>query len=169
MSYSMYGTILTTCTTEYWGNATGIKVCRAYKALFSFTVTGLASHLAAVVLDGIVRRRQTRLGKYNAMSSTPALGVGEDPSDVKLTDRQPDAVAYDAVPPPMSAAHYNGSYADTPAYGHSDTPQPYQPYQPYRDDAQGHHVRFDSHDSSVYSAPSAHGHQHTGYDPAMYR
>ncbi|KAF7719666.1 Uncharacterized protein PECH_004166 [Penicillium ucsense] len=103
LAYSMSGTILTACTTEYWATATGISVCRTYKALFAFTVLSTLGHLLAIVLDVVVRRRQTRLGAYDPMASTAALG--EDPWDVKLAERR-DSVAgrggggahYDDVP-----------------------------------------------------------------------
>ncbi|PYH45097.1 uncharacterized protein BP01DRAFT_365944 [Aspergillus saccharolyticus JOP 1030-1] len=73
LSYSMAHTILTSCTTTYWGTSTGIKVCRIYKALFAFTVLATATHIAAVSLDVIIRRRQTRLGQYDPMASNAAL------------------------------------------------------------------------------------------------
>lgn len=82
LSWSMAHTILTSCTTKYWGTSTGISVCRTFKALFVFTVFGTVASIAAVWLDIVVRRRQTRLGKYDAMGSSTGL-VG----DVKLQDR----------------------------------------------------------------------------------
>lgn len=161
MSYSMYGTIMTSCTTEYWGNATGIKVCRTYKALFVFTVTGLASHLAAVALDAIVRRRQNRLGAYGPMESTPGLALGDDPADVKLGDRHPDPVAYDAVPPP---AHGHHAYSQSLEYGHAGEAQQYHDDAPLYGQRDGPRVRFSSYEQSGYPpAPQ------TGYDPARYR
>ncbi|KAI2794481.1 hypothetical protein POX_a01080 [Penicillium oxalicum] len=100
LSYSMSGTILTACTTEYWATATGISVCRTYKTLFAFTVLSTVGHIAAIWLDVVVRRRQTRLGAYDPMASTAT--VGEDPWDVKLVERRDSAVGgqYDGVPPP---------------------------------------------------------------------
>lgn len=167
MSYSMYGTIGTSCTTQYWGNATGIKVCRSYKALFIFTVAGLASHLAAVALDAIVRRRQNRLGAYGPMESTPGLALGDDPADVKLGDRHPDAVAYDAVPPPMPGAHdAHGAhpYSHSVEYGHAGEAPDYRDDAPMYGQRDGPRVRFDSYDHGGYPpAPQ------TGYDPARYR
>jgi hypothetical protein len=82
----MSGTILTKCTTEYWATSTALTVCRTYKALFAFTILGVVSYIAAIWLDVVVRRRQTRLGAYNAMGSSAA--VGEDPWDVKLVERR---------------------------------------------------------------------------------
>ncbi|RMJ23734.1 hypothetical protein PHISP_05386 [Aspergillus sp. HF37] len=82
LSWSMAHTILTSCTTRYWGNATGMGVCRVYKTLFAFTAAGAVLAIAAVWLDVVVRRRQTRLGQYDPMGSSAALG-----GDVKLQDR----------------------------------------------------------------------------------
>jgi hypothetical protein len=82
----MSGTILTKCTTTYWATSTALSVCRSYKALFAFTVVGTAAYIAAIWLDVVVRRRQTRLGAYGPMSSSAA--VGEDPWDVKLAERR---------------------------------------------------------------------------------
>ncbi|RAH46917.1 uncharacterized protein BO95DRAFT_99377 [Aspergillus brunneoviolaceus CBS 621.78] len=81
LSYSLAHTILTSCTTTYWGTSTGINVCRIYKALFAFTILATAAHIAAVVLDVIVRRRQTRLGEYDPMASNAAL------NDYKMHNR----------------------------------------------------------------------------------
>lgn len=42
-------------------------VCRLYKALTAFTVTGLASTLIALGLDVRTHKQATKLGKYNQM------------------------------------------------------------------------------------------------------
>ncbi|OKO98287.1 hypothetical protein PENSUB_9385 [Penicillium subrubescens] len=84
----MSGTILTKCTTQYWATTTALTVCRTYKALFAFTILGVVSYIAAIWLDVVVRKRQTRLGEYNPMASSAA--VGEDPWDVKLVERRDD-------------------------------------------------------------------------------
>ncbi|KAJ5173238.1 hypothetical protein N7492_005831 [Penicillium capsulatum] len=165
MSYAMYGTIMTSCTTEYWGNATGINVCRTYKALFTFTALGLASHIAALALDAIVRRRQNRFGAYGPMSSTPGLGVGEDPADVKMADRHPDAVAYDTVPPLATGAHpYSHSYSNSMEYTHAPDAHQYHDDVPMYGQHDGPRVRFNSYDQA-YSHPAP----QTSYDPAGYR
>lgn len=100
LSYSMSGTILTKCTTTYWATSTALSVCRSYKALFAFTVVGTAAYIAAIWLDVVVRRRQTRLGAYGPMGSSVA--VGEDPWDVKLAERRDSSAEgrYDSVPQP---------------------------------------------------------------------
>ena len=105
LCWSMSQTILTTCTTTYWGNATGITVCRIYKAFFSFTATAAASFIAAITLDIIVRKRQTRLGKYDPMLS-----------DVKLEDRAGSGSAMSGsiypVPPPPPHGPVDNPYTD---------------------------------------------------------
>ncbi|KAI9926842.1 hypothetical protein ASPWEDRAFT_715572 [Aspergillus wentii DTO 134E9] len=106
LSWSMYQTILTTCTATYWATSTGITVCKIYKVLFSFTAIAVASHIAACVLDIVVRNRQTRLGEYDPMASNPMLG------EVKLQDR---SAPLPAGPPPeylgphLSERYHNGS------------------------------------------------------------
>lgn len=84
LCWSMSHTILTSCNATYWGNSSGISVCRIYKTFFSFTATAAASYIASVTLDAMVRKRQTRLGKYDPMASN-LLG------DLKLEDRSASA------------------------------------------------------------------------------
>ncbi|KAG2417457.1 hypothetical protein HFD88_008676 [Aspergillus terreus] len=91
LSWSMANTITTTCNATYWATATGIAVCRIYKVLFSFTVVGAAAHVAAIALDVIVHKRQTRLGRYDPMSSNAAL------PDYKTHDRS-SSIMSGAVP-----------------------------------------------------------------------
>jgi len=55
------------CIAPHWRNEPGIMVCRLYKALTAFTVTGLACSLVALGLDLRTHRRVTQLGKYNQM------------------------------------------------------------------------------------------------------
>lgn len=165
MTYSMAHTLLATCGTTYWANATGIAVCRGYKALFAFTVTGTASHVAALWLDLIVRRRQTRLGAYDSMGST-AGGFGDDPMDVKMADRRSESVstaAYEAVPPPPP--HSAAPYAQMLEYGHAGEAAQYYDAAPARSRRGAPRVRFSSYERDGFRYPPA----QTGYDPAMYR
>ena len=78
----MSQTILTTCTETFWANSTGISICRIYKTFFSFTAIATVSFIAAITLDIIVRKRQTRLGSYDPMASHDAMLA-----DLKLGDR----------------------------------------------------------------------------------
>ncbi|KAF3388522.1 hypothetical protein F1880_003699 [Penicillium rolfsii] len=104
LSYSMSGTILTKCTTEYWATSTALTVCRTYKALFACTILGAVSYIAAIWLDVVVRRRQTRLGEYNPMGSSAA--VGEDPWDVKDSGVEGQ---YDASVPLVEGGRQRGN------------------------------------------------------------
>ncbi|EKV16313.1 hypothetical protein PDIG_08440 [Penicillium digitatum PHI26] len=117
LSWNLSSTITTACTTTYWGNSTGIAVCRSYKALFTFSATGLVSYVAAVWLDVIVHRRQTRLGAYDPMGSRPGLD-DSGAFDVKMDDRYSESTPalhdYDNVPPEMSGAHGQGYAQGSP-------------------------------------------------------
>lgn len=67
LGWNMAGTLGHVCNRSNWGTSDGIMICRLYKALFSFTVTGFVSALAAAWLDAKVRRNQVRRGVYNQM------------------------------------------------------------------------------------------------------
>ncbi|KAJ5090006.1 hypothetical protein N7532_008690 [Penicillium argentinense] len=163
LSYSMSSTILTKCGTEYWGNSTGISVCRSYKALFVFTILGTASYIASIALDFTVRRRQNRLGEYNPMGSH--LMPGEDPFDVKLADRNSETLSYDHVPPPMTGAQHATPYAHSFERGHADESEMFYDTAPARSGQAGPRVRFSAYDQGGYRHPA----EQTGYDPAAYR
>ncbi|KAL4895216.1 hypothetical protein BDV59DRAFT_161415 [Aspergillus ambiguus] len=141
LSWSMSGTILTTCNATYWATATGITVCRVYKVLFSFTVVGALAHVAAIALDVIVHRRQTRLGRYDPMESSPAL------PDYKSHDRSSSIMSTGALP------------AANDAYLMADYPHPVHPAfarpDDYDDDAR----------SPLYPA---HAHRHPVDQPDFY-
>ena len=83
LSWSMSQTILTTCNETFWANSTGISICRIYKTFFSFTVVATASFIAAVTLDIIIRKRQTRLGSYDPMNNSHDAML----ADLKLGNR----------------------------------------------------------------------------------
>lgn len=138
----MSGTILTQCTTEYWATATGISVCRSYKALFAFTVLGAVSYIAAIWLDVVVRRRQTRLGAYGPMGTSAT--AGEDPWDVKLVERR------DSVGEGLGHAHGHGFYDG--ASSHESAGE--AGWRPSRGRV-----------GQGYQHPA----EQTGYDPAAYR
>ncbi|PYH92696.1 hypothetical protein BO71DRAFT_383021 [Aspergillus ellipticus CBS 707.79] len=190
LSWSMAHTILTSCTTTYWGTSTGISVCRIYKALFTFAIFATAAHIGAIALDVIVYRRQTRLGEYDPMASSTAL------NNYKMHDRNSSIMTGAASPYPPDEAHY-------PLYGHQHNPSedmyhrssepsihPAQRMAPppsygansleqyhageaeeYSDAVPEHtgrkpRVRFSAYGGTAgYSNPS----EHTGYDPAAYR
>ncbi|CDM35199.1 hypothetical protein DTO013E5_6644 [Penicillium roqueforti] len=174
LSWSLASTITTSCTTTYWGNSTGIAVCRSYKALFTFTVIGLVSYIAAVWLDVVVRRRQTRLGVYDPMGSHPGLG-DSDAFDVKMDDRHSESTPalhdYDNVPPAMHGAYGHGHDQAPPVYEHNLEHAPAGEAQNYYHDAPGMNhraaprVHFSSYDQDGHQRQA----ENTGYDPAMYR
>lgn len=166
MAYSMVHTILTSCTTRYWANHTGIAVCRGYKALFAFTVTGTVCQIAALWLDLVIRRRQTRVGGYDPMGSTTG-GLGEDAMDVKLADRGSGSESgsafwnpnksLDTVPPSMSGAQLQGRpYAQTLESGHAGEAAMFHDAAPARSRRGAPRVRYSSYGQM-------------GYDPAMAR
>ena len=168
LAYSMSGTIITACDTKYWANSTGIGVCRTYKALFAFTILGCASCIAAIVLDIIVRRRQTRLGAYGPMESTTAFGIGEDPMDVKMADRRSQSVSgipYEAEPQPLLGAHHAPSDSSGFENGHADEAAEYYDTAPARSRRGAPRVRYSSYGQSGYQ----HSSEQTGYDSGMYR
>ncbi|CAI7635138.1 unnamed protein product [Penicillium glandicola] len=177
MSWSMSSSLTTSCTTTYWGNSTGITVCRSYKAVFAFIVIGLVSSIAAVWLDVIVRRRQTRLGEYDPMGSHPFDDSGA--FDVKMDDRHneltPALHDYDNVPPAMSGAHGQGHPQAPPLYEGNSEHAHAGEAQDYYDSAPGmnHHgaprVHFSAYDQEGHQDGHQRPAEHTAYDPAMYR
>lgn len=169
LSYSLAHTVFTACNTTYWANKTGIAVCRSYKALFAFTLTATVSQVAALWLDLVVRRRQTRLGAYDPMGSTPGM-LGEGPMDVKLADRGSVSVSnttadYESVPPPMLGAQQQQPYTRTLEYGHAGEAAQYYEAAPARSRRGPPTVRYSSYEQEGYVYPGG----QTGYDPAMYR
>ncbi|KAJ5196159.1 hypothetical protein N7449_006638 [Penicillium cf. viridicatum] len=174
LSWSLSSTITTSCTSTYWGNSTGIAVCRSYKALFTFTIIGLVSYIAAVWLDVIVRRRQTRLGTYDPMGSHPGLD-DSGAFDVKMDDRHSESTPalhdYDNVPPAMSGGHGQAHAQGPSVYEHNMEHAHAGEAQNYYDTAPGMshrgapRVRFSAVDEDGHQRPA----QNTGYDPAMYR
>lgn len=69
----MKGTLYHSCTAENWGNDTGMMVCRIYKVLFTFTVTGFSFQVLSTGLDFFTRRAKNRRNAYNVMN-----GGGKD-------------------------------------------------------------------------------------------
>ncbi|KAJ6160217.1 hypothetical protein N7497_004754 [Penicillium chrysogenum] len=159
LSWSLASTITTACTTTYWGNSTGISVCRTYKTLFTFTAIGLVSYIAAVWLDVIVRRRQTRLGVYDAMGSHPGLD-DSGAFDVKMDERHSESTPalhdYDNVPPAMSGAHGQGppGYGHNLEYAHAGEAQNYYDTAPGMSHRGAPRVRFSAYDQGGQQRPT---------------
>lgn len=51
-----------------WKNEAGVMVCRMYKALAAFAVTGTATGIATLLLDLHVNSRERRAGAYGMMA-----------------------------------------------------------------------------------------------------
>ncbi|RMY98152.1 hypothetical protein D0860_08558 [Hortaea werneckii] len=64
LTWYMSDTLRNMCDVQHWHEDIGVMVCRIYKALFTFTLFGLLSTIAAFALDIYVRRQQTRRGIY---------------------------------------------------------------------------------------------------------
>ncbi|KAF4240413.1 hypothetical protein CNMCM8980_001306 [Aspergillus fumigatiaffinis] len=194
LSWSMSHTILTTCNATYWATSTGITVCRTYKALFTFTCTSTFAVIAAVALDIIIHKRQTRLGEYDPMTSNP---------DIKLHERNNSAmestnvsVPHDDERHPLQDQHqlHESPYADRhgisdipgpdyanhpayrvppPVYGlnasaehyHAGEAQEFSETAPARSQWGGPRVRFSSVGRPGYGYPA----EQTAYDPGAYR
>lgn len=118
----------------------------------------------------IVRRRQTRLGVYDAMGSHPGLD-DSGAFDVKMDERHSESTPalhdYDNVPPAMSGAHGQGppGYGHNLEYAHAGEAQNYYDTAPGMSHRGAPRVRFSAYDQGGQQRPT----ENTGYDPAMYR
>ncbi|OJJ45479.1 hypothetical protein ASPZODRAFT_99595 [Penicilliopsis zonata CBS 506.65] len=174
LAWCMSHTILTTCTATYWATSSGISVCRTYKALFAFTALGVASYIASIALDIVVRIRQTRLGNYDpmAVSESHHMLSGIGAGNAKLHDRSSSA---------LSSPFDPNNHVTTPAGGGYSTDE-HHPFSAHMDDndddiyhavpapGRGGHARTLSEDSDVGNPYySDRGMGHTRYDPGAYR
>ncbi|PPJ53650.1 hypothetical protein CBER1_00799 [Cercospora berteroae] len=64
LTWFMSGTLANMCDVQHWHEDVGIMVCRIYKALFTFTLLGFISTIAAFLLDIWVHRKNTSRGMY---------------------------------------------------------------------------------------------------------
>jgi len=90
------------CVVENWESDTGVGVCRAYKALFSFVVLGLGATLAALGLDVHVQRSSTSKGRF------VSLGVLEGKRNGRPRERDVDDGIWDANPNPAAMRGVRG-------------------------------------------------------------
>ena len=67
LSWNLTWTLGHRCIVTRWHNEAGVMVCRLYKALTAFAVTGTLSSMLALLLDLSVQRKGAQLGKYNQM------------------------------------------------------------------------------------------------------
>lgn len=154
IGYNTAHTILTSCTTKYWGNTTGEKVCQMYKAVFAFTILATAGFIASIVLDAVVRRRQHRFGAYGLAGPT------EDNMELKSSRNQSTSgIAYDSVPAPaMSGGYPNTSYSHSLEHSHASEAQQYYDSAP---GSRAERAPLADYDHGGYT-------QATGYDPIMH-
>ncbi|KAH0551443.1 hypothetical protein GP486_007343 [Trichoglossum hirsutum] len=120
LAWAMSGTLVHRCDVANWQNDAGIMVCRLYKALFTFSLTGLISTASALALDFTTRKKELRGGRYvhaNDNKSTAAL---------RLTESRDSGGPFD-VPRAYAGEQESGytppseqqRYADTEYHHHS--------------------------------------------------
>ncbi|TLD32358.1 hypothetical protein E2P81_ATG05334 [Venturia nashicola] len=80
-------TLARRCKVEDWNDETGVMVCRIYKALYAFGCCGFVSTTCALVLDIMVWKRATRLGKFTALNDDKAGGVPYNDIDLPAFNR----------------------------------------------------------------------------------
>ncbi|MCJ1404472.1 hypothetical protein MMC11_007698 [Xylographa trunciseda] len=67
LAWNLSGLLSHKCTIENWSSELGVMVCRIYKALMSFTITGMITTLCALILDIHTHRSASHLGAYDSM------------------------------------------------------------------------------------------------------
>jgi len=67
LTWNLSGTLSHTCNVENWDHETGVMVCRIYKAVETFTITGFAATAASLALDLYIMRKTRERGVYNQM------------------------------------------------------------------------------------------------------
>ncbi|KAG7006319.1 ABC multidrug transporter C [Physcia stellaris] len=67
LTWNLSWTLGHRCTTDSWKNDAGIMVCRLFKALTAFAVTGTLTTALLTLLDLRTHRANTASGAYNAM------------------------------------------------------------------------------------------------------
>lgn len=70
LNNAMHGLVRHDCTNGQWGvtGQGGVRICRMYKGVWAFCVTGLVTYLLSIVVDGIVIRR---LGNHKYVAANP--------------------------------------------------------------------------------------------------
>ncbi|TGO20347.1 hypothetical protein BPAE_0304g00020 [Botrytis paeoniae] len=64
LSWNLSNTLKKSCDLQTWRSGVAISVCREYKALWTFTLVGTLSTLAALALDIWTHRKTTERGVY---------------------------------------------------------------------------------------------------------
>ncbi|CAF9902911.1 MAG: hypothetical protein ALECFALPRED_000066 [Alectoria fallacina] len=119
LSWNLGWTLGHRCTPVTWHNDSGIMVCRLYKALTAFTVTGLVSTLLALALDLRVHKYSTLLGSYNQMLDIKA------PTDLRSSSPfHGGAEGFEPAHRRESSPYHTGGLETT--YDQRRDPSPYE-------------------------------------------
>jgi hypothetical protein len=106
LSWWSAGTLSHVCNTDNWEDDMGVSVCRMYKALFSFSLTGLLSTLLALVLDIHVQRQAVVRGRFQ-----PIAMVAGDAKRGQVSGQ--DAVnSHESNPNPNTTSRQRGGGAE---------------------------------------------------------
>lgn len=125
----MKGTLYHSCSVENWGNDTGVLVCRLYKVLFTFTVTGFVSQFLSTGLDFFTRKAKNRRNAYNVMNGGEKdreSVADSDTSGHSSNDPTVDALhAFGTSRPAPLPEHPPATYQETISEGHYPTTTPH--------------------------------------------
>ncbi|KAL9118440.1 MAG: hypothetical protein Q9187_005015 [Circinaria calcarea] len=72
LAWNLSQTLTHRCVILNWTSQAGVMVCRLYKALTAFTVTGMLSSVLSLLLDVRVNRKVASRGTYNSMQDIKA-------------------------------------------------------------------------------------------------
>ncbi|KAI6855847.1 hypothetical protein KC343_g4809 [Hortaea werneckii] len=149
LTWYMSDTLRNMCDVQHWHEDIGVMVCRIYKALFTFTLFGLLSTIAAFALDIYVRRQQTRRGIYRLHDLDAKQGPGAFP---RGGPSSATAAAYD------NASYGHGGLAEPRESEAWEEPRPSMgPYDSAHVDESGFAQR------GGYGLPAAQFEYDTGY------
>jgi len=74
LTWNLTWTLGHRCIVTRWHNEAGIMVCRLYKSMTAFTVTGAFTTILALLLDMRIQRKANQLGRYNPMLDVKGPG-----------------------------------------------------------------------------------------------
>jgi len=80
---STKATMMTACSVQTWNNATGMMVCRLYKALFSFEIIAISMSIFAFAFVFFTLKTTTASGVYIRTANPNLAGVHEDDSEYR--------------------------------------------------------------------------------------
>lgn len=122
IGWNLSGTLGTRCTIEGWGSEAGVMVCRIYKALTAFTVIGLFSTAAGLLLDVRTLRVAVHKGNYNPMAEYKPRSQHPSSSHNLLTKEL-------VASPGLDTATYREPSLEFPEYSH-EVKKPYRVQRP---------------------------------------